>query len=61
MANGFTQREGDDYTKTFSLIFKKDSLRIIMGLVAYFDSKMHQMDLKMAFLNRELKEEIYMK
>ena len=48
-------------TETLSPVFKKDSLRIIMALVAYFDFDLHQMDVKTAFLNGNLEEEVYMK
>ena len=61
VAKGFTQREGIDYTETFSPISKKDSLQIIMALVAHFDFDLHQMDVKMTFLNGNLEEEVYMK
>ncbi|RVW63029.1 Retrovirus-related Pol polyprotein from transposon TNT 1-94 [Vitis vinifera] len=37
VAKGFTQKEGIDYKDTFSPVSKKDSLRIIMALVAHFD------------------------
>jgi hypothetical protein len=37
VAKGFTQREGIDYTETFSPVSCKDSLRIIMALVAHYD------------------------
>ena len=61
VAKGFNQREGIDYTKTFSPVSKKDSLRIIMALVAHFDFDLHQMDVKTTFLNGNLEEEVYMK
>ena len=61
VAKGFNQREGIDYTETFSHVSKKDSLRIIMALVAYFDFDLHQMDVKTTFLNGNLEEEVYMK
>ncbi|KAL0313499.1 UNVERIFIED_CONTAM: Retrovirus-related Pol polyprotein from transposon TNT 1-94 [Sesamum radiatum] len=61
VAKGFTQREGIDYTETFSPVSKKDSLRTIMELVAHFDMNLHQMDVKTTFLNGELEEEVYMK
>uniref|UniRef100_A0A6N2K712 Integrase catalytic domain-containing protein n=1 Tax=Salix viminalis TaxID=40686 RepID=A0A6N2K712_SALVM len=53
VAKGFTQKDGIDYTETFSPVSKKDSLRIVLALL-------HQMDVKTAFLNGELEEEIYM-
>ena len=60
MAKGFTQKEGINYKDTFSPVSKKDSLRIIMALVAHFDLELHQMDVKTAFLNGNLDEDIYM-
>ena len=60
VAKGFTQKEGVDYKETFSPVSKKDSLRIIMALVAHFDLELHQMDVKTVFLNGNLDEEVYM-
>ena len=54
VAKGFTQREGIDFTETFSLISSKDSFRTIMALVAYFDLELHQMDVKTTFLNGDI-------
>ncbi|XP_024192419.2 uncharacterized protein LOC112196335 [Rosa chinensis] len=61
VAKGFTQREGVDYHETFSPVSTKDAFRMIMALVAHYDMELHQMDVKTAFLNGELEEEIYMK
>jgi hypothetical protein len=47
--------------ETFSPVSCKDSFRIIMALVAHFDLELHQMDVKMAFLNGDLEENVYMK
>ena len=44
MAKGYSQREGIDFKETFSLVSTKDSLRIIMAIVARFDLEFHQMD-----------------
>ncbi|WJZ82589.1 hypothetical protein VitviT2T_002334 [Vitis vinifera] len=60
VAKGFTQKESIDYKDTFSPVSKKDSLRIIIALVAHFDLELHQMDVKTAFLNENLDEDIYM-
>ena len=60
MTKGFMQREGINYNETFSLVSCKDSFRIIMALLAHYDLKLHQMDVKTAFLNGDLKENIYM-
>ena len=61
VTKGFTQKEGIDYTKTFSPVSKKDSLPIILALIVHFDLELQQMDVKTAFLNGELEKEVYMK
>ena len=61
VAKGFTQKEGIDYMKIFSPASKKDSLCIILALVAHFDLELQQKDVKTTFLNGELEDEVYMK
>ncbi|RVX16744.1 Retrovirus-related Pol polyprotein from transposon TNT 1-94 [Vitis vinifera] len=61
VAKWFTQKEGVDYMETFSLVSKKDSLHIILALVAHFDLELQQTDVKTTFLNGELEEKVYMK
>jgi hypothetical protein len=60
VAKGFTQREGIDYNETFSPVSSKDSFRIVMALVAHFDQELHQIDVNTAFLNGDLKEDVYL-
>jgi hypothetical protein len=60
VAKGFTQREDKDYTKIFSPVSCKDSLRIIMALVAHYDVELYQMNVKTAFLNDDLLKNVYM-
>jgi hypothetical protein len=60
VVKGFTQREWIDYNETFSPVLCKDSFRIIMTLIAHYDLKLHQMDVRTAFLNGDLDENFYM-
>ena len=60
VAKGFTQKEGIDFKETFCSVSMKDSLRILMALVTYFDLELHQMDVKTEFLNGNVDETIYM-
>jgi hypothetical protein len=60
VAKCFTQRECIDYTETFSSVSCKDSLRIIMALVAHYNLELHQIDVKTAFLNADLLKNVYM-
>ena len=60
MAKGYSQREGIDFKKTFSPMSTKDSLRIIMAIIAHFDLELHQMDVRTTFLNEDLVGDVYM-
>lgn len=55
----FTQKKGTDYSKIFSPIFEKDSFKIFMALVTHYNLKLHQIGIKMTFLNGNLEEKIY--
>ena len=46
VAKRLTQQEGIDYRDTLSPASKKNSFQIIMVLVAHFDIKLHEMDVK---------------
>ncbi|GJQ95173.1 retrovirus-related pol polyprotein from transposon TNT 1-94 [Tanacetum coccineum] len=57
---GFRQREGLNYFDTYSPITRINSNRMILAIAALQNLEVHQMDVKTAFLNGDLEEEIYM-
>ena len=56
VAKSFSQQEGIDYDETFSPIAKWNTMRTIINLAAQNGWKLHQMDVKSAFINGDLKE-----
>ena len=60
MILGNMQVEGMDYSETFAPVMKYQSLRTILALACEENMHVHQMDVKTAFLNGELEEEVYM-
>jgi hypothetical protein len=55
------KKEGMDFNEIFSPVVRQTSLRVLLAFVALFDMELEQLDVKIAFLHRELEEEIYMK
>nr|GEX18121.1 reverse transcriptase domain-containing protein [Tanacetum cinerariifolium] len=60
VVKGYTQTPGIDYEETFSLVADIRAIRILIAIVAYYDYEIWQMDVKTAFLNGYLNEEVYM-
>ena len=60
VAKGFTQQPDMDFVDTYSPVAKFALVRLIMVVAAKLDLELHQLDVKTAFLNEDLKEEIYM-
>ena len=60
VAKGYSQIPGVDFTDVFSPVVKHSSIRALLGIVALHDFELEQMDVKTAFLNGELEEDIYM-
>jgi hypothetical protein len=60
VAKGFRQVQGVDYDETFSPVAMFKSIRILLAIVAFHDYEIWQMDVKTAFLNGNIDEELYM-
>lgn len=61
VAQGYSQRQGLDYEETFSPVVRFESVRTVVSLAISEKMKLHQMDVKTAFLNGELTEDVFMK
>jgi hypothetical protein len=59
VARGFLQREGIDFDNAFAPVARMESMRLLLALVAQEGWRVHHMDVKSAFLNGDLKEEVY--
>ena len=60
VAKGFRQVQGVDYDETFSPVVMLKSVRVLLAIAAFFDYEIWQMDVKTAFLNGNIEEELYM-
>jgi hypothetical protein len=60
VAKGYNQKEGEYFFDTCSHVPRLTMIHVLLSLTAYHGLLVHQMDVKTAFLNGELKEEIYM-
>ena len=60
VVKGYKQREGLDYFDTYSPITRITSIRMLIAITAVYKLEIHQMDVKTAFLNGDLEEEIYL-
>ncbi|KAK8584057.1 hypothetical protein V6N12_068307 [Hibiscus sabdariffa] len=60
VAKGFRQIHGVDYDETFSSVAMIKSIRILLAVAAFHDYEIWQMDVKTAFLNGKLEEDVYM-
>ncbi|KAL5731634.1 hypothetical protein ACHQM5_004343 [Ranunculus cassubicifolius] len=59
VAKGYSQQPGIDYNETFAHVARHDTIRALIALAAQKGWKLYQLDVKSAFLNGELKEEVY--
>ena len=59
MAKGYNQEEGIDFDETFAPVARLEAIRMLLAFDAFKDFKLYQMDVKSAFLNGFIKEEIF--
>jgi hypothetical protein len=59
MAKGYAQVAGLDFEETFAPVARLESIRILLAYAAHHSFKLFQIDVKSAFLNRPIKEEVY--
>nr|GFD48537.1 copia protein [Tanacetum cinerariifolium] len=59
VAVGYSQQEWIDYDETFAPVARIEAIRLFLAYVSHKDFTVFQMDVKTSFLNRILKEEVY--
>jgi hypothetical protein len=59
VAKGYSQVKGLDFGETYAPIARLESIHILLAYAIYHDFKLYQMDVKSAFLNGPIKEEVY--
>jgi hypothetical protein len=61
VAKGYSQVEGLDFDETFAPVARLESIHILLAYANHHGFKLYQMDVKSAFLNGPIKEEVYVK
>ena len=59
VAQGYSQMKGVEYDEAFAPVARMESIRILLALACHLRLKLYQMDVKTAFLNGLLKENVY--
>jgi hypothetical protein len=59
VAKGYSQVEGLDFVETYALVARLESIHILLAYATYHGFKLYQKDVKSAFLNGPIKEEVY--
>ena len=61
VAQGFNQEEGIDYDETYAPVARMEAIRMLLAFASHKSFKLFQMDVKCAFLNGFIDEEVYVK
>jgi hypothetical protein len=59
VAKGYSQVKGLDFNETFARVARLESIQVLFAYATHHDFKVYQMDVKSAFLNDPIKEEVY--
>jgi hypothetical protein len=59
VCKGYSQVEGIDFEETFSPVAILEAIRMFLAFASFNNFKVYQMDVKSAFLNGDLEEEVY--
>ncbi|PKU76474.1 Retrovirus-related Pol polyprotein from transposon TNT 1-94 [Dendrobium catenatum] len=59
VAKGYNQIEGIDFEETFAPVARLEAIRVLLAFACYKGFKLFQMDVKSAFLNGEIKEDVF--
>nr|GEX84102.1 retrovirus-related Pol polyprotein from transposon TNT 1-94 [Tanacetum cinerariifolium] len=59
VAQGYNQQEGIDYNETYAPVARLESIRILLAYACALDFKLYQIDVKSAFFNGFINEEVY--
>ena len=59
VAQGYSQEEGIDFDETYAPITKLEAIRFLLAFACYMNFKLFQMDVKSAFLNGFISEEVF--
>jgi hypothetical protein len=59
IAKGYVQREGVDFDEVYTLVAHLDSVRVLVAIAAQQKWQVHHLDMKSAFMNGDLQEEVY--
>ena len=59
VAKGYVQKHGVDFDEVFAPVARLDTIRLLLALAANRGWQVHHLDVKSAFLNGELEEEVY--